>query len=200
MDYIGTVYCYISPSGKCYIGQTTRNPRRRRHEHISAAKRDVGSMFHRAIKKYGIDNFLYKELAIVHSEDKHYLCNMLDQLEKEYIKQYKESGIQLYNLTEGGDSYYDNTGKHLSEERKQNIGRWSKEWHSNLTPEERAALCKSISEGRKKPILQYSVNGEFIKEWPSASDVPFARQNAISMCLRGKNKTCAGYIWKYKDE
>lgn len=198
MDYIGTIYCYTSPSGKCYIGQTIRNPKRRRYEHAYKARREIGFAFHKAIKKYGIENFLYKELAIVHSDDKNNLCTMLNQLEKNYIKKYKDSGIQLYNRTEGGDFYYDVTGTHISEEHKQSISKWSREWHSKLTSKERQILGESISKGRKKPILQYSKDGDFIREWESASDVPFAKQNAINMCLKGKNKTCAGFIWKYK--
>lgn len=53
-----------------------------------------------------------------------------------------------------------------------------------------------------KVILQYSIDGEFIREWPSGKEVQrqldFAQTNISSCCL-GKRKTAYGYIWKYKE-
>ena len=51
----------------------------------------------------------------------------------------------------------------------------------------------------KKPILQYSLNGEFIREWPSATDVGKEVRGAIYDCIRGKQKTAINFIWKYKE-
>ena len=53
---------------------------------------------------------------------------------------------------------------------------------------------------RKKPILQYDLNGNFIREWPSATDVGKEVQANIVNCLKGKVKTAYGYTWKYKNE
>ena len=56
--------------------------------------------------------------------------------------------------------------------------------------------------GNKKlsiPILQFSKNGEFIKEWPSIKEA--GRQlgiNGICACLKGKCKSAGGFVWKYK--
>lgn len=200
MDYTGIIYCYTSPSGKCYIGQTIRAPKIRRYEHNLRARKKTGYAFHRALCKYGIENFEYSELAIIHSKDKKFLMEMLNSLEKSYIHQYKKDGIVLYNLTEGGDFYFSHKGEHLSDKRKRENSAWTKNWHSTLSNEQRLLYSKAISQGRKKPILQYTLESEFIREWESASDVPFAKQNAINMCLRGKNRTCAGFIWRYKDE
>lgn len=67
---------------------------------------------------------------------------------------------------------------------------------------------KSISKaltGRRNtykhiPILQYSLNGDFIKEWECISDVSNAgfSPGNICWCCKGKLKTAYGYIWKYK--
>lgn len=58
------------------------------------------------------------------------------------------------------------------------------------------------AEKRSKPVLQYSLEGEFVKEWVSASEVQrqtgFDRRN-VSSCCRGKQKSSKGYIWKYKE-
>ena len=55
---------------------------------------------------------------------------------------------------------------------------------------------------RKKPVLQYSLTGEFIKEWVSTSTA--ARETGvnvgnISLCCRGKYKQAGGFVWKYKN-
>lgn len=74
-----------------------------------------------------------------------------------------------------------------------------KEHLSSLTEEDimtRASKCK-------KPIIQYNLDGEFIREWESATDAAsFYNINKVNItkCCLGKNKTSNGYIWKYKEE
>ena len=75
----------------------------------------------------------------------------------------------MYNISNGGDKFYDHTGDKLSEEHKRKIGQKLK---GIIFTKER---CLYISQGRRKPILQYSIDGNFIREWSSASDVPFAK-------------------------
>ena len=57
------------------------------------------------------------------------------------------------------------------------------------------------AESIKKPITQYNIDGEVIKEWKSAKDVEvtlgYSRKN-ISQNLRGNSKHAYGFIWKYK--
>ena len=50
-----------------------------------------------------------------------------------------------------------------------------------------------------KPILQYSLDGEFIREWECASDVGREVRRGINNCLRGKANTAYGYKWFYKN-
>ena len=57
-----------------------------------------------------------------------------------------------------------------------------------------------VASSRKKPILQYDLEGNFIKEWPSTTDVGKEFIKGINHCLKGRNKTAYGYIWKYKNE
>ena len=61
---------------------------------------------------------------------------------------------------------------------------------------------KNNAESIKKPIFQYDLEGNFIKEWKSAKDVELeiglSRKN-ISANLRNKTKHAYGYIWKYKE-
>ena len=193
MKFNGIIYCYESPSGKYYIGQTSSNPNKRKIEHKSAANSGAGYAFHNAIRKYGFDSFKYLELIKVSSNSKDRLSTILNALEIYYISKYRKLNKPMYNISNGGDKIYDHTGDKLSEEHKRKIGQKLK---GIIFTKER---CLHISQGRRKPILQYSIDGNFIREWSSASDVPFAKQSAINMCLRGHNKTCAGYFWKYKN-
>ena len=199
MKYNGIIYCYKSPSGKYYIGQTV-NPKARRMQHKSAAKHGSTYPFHMAIRKYGMTKMKYKELALVTAESRNLLKLCLDTLEKTFILSYKNMGRVLYNCSEGGEVIYNHSGEKLTSKHRRNISSGMKKWHESLLNSEKESLGKAISEGRKKPILQFSLDGTLIKEWRSASDVPFAKQNAINNCLKGKSKTCAGFIWKYKDE
>lgn len=196
--YSGVIYIYESPSHKYYIGQTTR-PNRRKTEHKThLVGRQSKYPFHRAIAKYGFDSFKYKELFFVQRDSKEELKTALDDLEKYLIRDYNALKIPLYNASDGGESIFDHTGEHLSNDRKEHIRQWAKNFHASMTEEEKLEHNKKISEGRKKPILQYDKEGNFIQEWPTVEDVPFAKKSALRMCLTGKNKTCAGYIWKYK--
>ena len=55
------------------------------------------------------------------------------------------------------------------------------------------------NERHKKPILQYTLDGEFVREWQSATDVGKNVNDGICKCLKGKTKSAYGYLWKYKE-
>ena len=59
---------------------------------------------------------------------------------------------------------------------------------------------EKVSNKLKKPILQCTLDGEFVREWSSATDVGKEVMTNIRNCLRGKQKTAYGFIWKYKDD
>lgn len=55
----------------------------------------------------------------------------------------------------------------------------------------------------RKIILQFNLDGEFIKEFNSikeASEEIGVSKSAIVHCLKGKTKKAGGYKWKYKYE
>jgi len=67
------------------------------------------------------------------------------------------------------------------------------------------SLPKNILEkhvdSRHRKILQYDLNGNFIKEWDCCSDIQkkFKVGSNLSSVLTGKRNHTCGYIWKYKD-
>jgi group I intron endonuclease len=53
----------------------------------------------------------------------------------------------------------------------------------------------------RKPILQYTIDGEFVKEYEYISQVKECGFNIgnVSSVARGKFKTAGGFIWKFKE-
>ena len=51
-----------------------------------------------------------------------------------------------------------------------------------------------------KPVLQYTLDGEFVREWPSAMECGRNGYNNghVAACCRGEQKTHKGFIWRYK--
>jgi group I intron endonuclease len=60
-----------------------------------------------------------------------------------------------------------------------------------------------IGNSNKKPIIQYDLQDNFIKEWSSAIEASAfigCRPSPITACCKGKQKTCYKFKWKYKNE
>ena len=55
-------------------------------------------------------------------------------------------------------------------------------------------------ERTSKPILQYTLDGEFVKEWKSTAECGRNgyNQGHVAACCRGERKTHKGSVWKYK--
>lgn len=57
-----------------------------------------------------------------------------------------------------------------------------------------------VSQALSKPILQYSLDGSFVKKWDNAKDAASfygVSHTAIQKVCRGIHKKCKGYIWVY---
>lgn len=53
-----------------------------------------------------------------------------------------------------------------------------------------------------KPLLQYSLNGEFIREWTSKEELEdemLMLVSTIQACCKGMTEYAYGYIWRYKE-
>ena len=73
----------------------------------------------------------------------------------------------------------------------------------------RARVCseechrKINSDAHSISIIQMSKDGEFIREWRSATDAAKAlkgQRSSIVFCLKGRIKTALGYKWRYANE
>lgn len=103
MRYKGYIYCVVCLiNGKWYFGQTMRNIDDRFKEHL----RHRGDFkFHRAICKYGEENFSIEEVMHVEAPTKEELKAKLDFLEKHFIQRY-DTRRNGYNSTDGGDGIF----------------------------------------------------------------------------------------------
>lgn len=76
--------------------------------------------------------------------------------------------------------------------------------HRSIDYEKTFKIALEIAHKKnEKPILQYTLNGEFVAEYDSAvkaqktTKIP---QSSISNCCLNKRKTAGGYIWKFKGD
>lgn len=95
---MGCLYKLTSPSGKSYIGITSKTFDERWSKHVehSLGKRDNGALYG-AMRKYGIDSFTKEVLS--YSDDWSELCRM----EITAIAQHSTLAPNGYNISSGGD-------------------------------------------------------------------------------------------------
>ena len=90
--------CTNKINGKPYIGKTVHTLDKRMRAHISNCKSSKhDSVFLRALRKYGYNNFTWEELINTNSE------STLNHLEKFYIKKFNTLVPQGYNISLGGN-------------------------------------------------------------------------------------------------
>ena len=155
-----------------------------------------GSLFGKAIEKYGWNNF---EHIILEGDVTLKQAQALDA-----------KAPNGYNLTDGGEG---TQGYHLDEETKKRIGEkisvirkgivFSEEHKKALSMARKQMLKIKIEKGEKlpakrKPVLQFDKDGNFIKRFESATDA----YNELGIChitsvCNGCRKMAGGFVWKW---
>ena len=107
-NYIGYIYCVTNIlNNKKYIGQTMRSINRRWNAHKTESKKeDNPSYFHKAILKYGNDNFSISEVKKICCNSRDELKNELDYWKIKYIDEFNTLRPNGYNITPGGCTSY----------------------------------------------------------------------------------------------
>ena len=79
---------------------------------------------------------------------------------------------------------------------------WSTYEENNNYATRNERISKAMTNGKlSKKVLQYTLDGEFIREWDSMIEIQRQlgyRISNISYCCQGKYKQSHGYIWRYK--
>lgn len=145
------IYCFKNLiNNKCYIGQAI-NLKKRLRAHFSAYKgnRNLNLALYKAFHKYGIENF---DIFIVEFVDPNTsnLKEVLDSLEKKYIKEYNSYGENGYNMTIGGDAGV--LGLKMTEEQRKKI---SKEASKINERNKKRIFARNLSEPKYYKGLTY---------------------------------------------
>ena len=163
--------CYGDPN-KVYIGKTI-DPVRRKRDHQ---------------KSYGKD-IIYTVIDKVQSIFK----QDWEPLETYWIQQFMVWGFEVINKKKAGGS-----GSEGGHKMPPGFG----ERHSKFLKGRKAPwIVKGRNGMTKTPILQYDKQNNFIKEWPSqkqAANELNLDTGTLTTCLKGRQKTCGGFIWRYK--
>jgi hypothetical protein len=154
------------------------------------------------------------EMKVI-SEVKNWRC-----WEKYYIKKYRDLGYQLENKNEGGGgpeivsqetrnkiSNHTTRGNKIS---KANKGKTMAHKGKSFSEEHKAKIkaTRGFLKGRPntwqtKAVLQYDLEGNFIKEFVSQIEAQYfmgkPKSDGIGAVCRGNQKTAYGYKWKYKN-
>lgn len=147
MKSVGHIYCVTClPTGKLYFGQTVTPIGDRWVRHLSSSKKGSNHKFHRAIRKYGEENFIIEEVLAVSASTEEILKKKLDYVEMRLIKRFNTK-IDGYNSTDGGDK--GTVGLKMSEEAKKKISEAKR--RENLSAEQRKKLSESKI-GEKNPF------------------------------------------------
>lgn len=183
-------------NGDFYIGSSI-NINNRRNKHLFELKKDIHNNSHlqRAWKKYGENNFQFETIE---------LCDNHQLIEKEQY--YIDNLNPKYNICKMA---YSTIGRKASEETKLKMSKSHRNFkHSEESKKKLSIAHKgkklseehklSISKTQMKPILQFDKLGNFIKEWNSVIEATIVFKN-VCATLKGKRKTCGGFIWKYKN-
>lgn len=196
---IGTVYCFINKTNnKLYFGETVKSDFNERfNEHRSKSKLGVVNYFYNAIRKYTWENFdkiivFQTDVYDKTDENKEILNNIVNKKEKEFIKQFNTDNHQFgYNLTKGGDGI---VGYKFTEETKKKM--------SILHSGENHWNYGNLNNKTSDIILQFDLDFNFIKEWPSMREIErelgYATSN-ISRCCSNKIDTYKSSIWVKKE-
>ena len=199
-------------NNKVYIGITNKGAGARFKQHLFDAEHGSQYRFHRAIRKYGKENFEVSIIAFCDNADE------LKENEIKFISEYESMNPDKgYNMTEGGDGTFGrvctletrlkiseaNKGKEVSEETRKLLSERGK-----VRTESRDLYWSSgnIGSDRRKPVLQYDNQGKFIKEYEGVNIA--AKETGINFplivnALKRRNKLESRvnpYIWVYKED
>ena len=220
-----SVYKHTTPSGKVYIGITSKPVEERWLNGRGYARNEH---FWNAIKKYGWDNIEHRVLVSGLSKEE------ASEVEKMYIALYRSHEIKHgYNLTEGGETgiihtmesrrklsaskmgkrynigvpFTEERKRHMSENHADVSGEKNPMYGKKKTAEEiaRRQSHRVYKYGAEnpcaRPILQLDMDGNIVKRWGSIIEAAEVYcRTSIKDCLRGKYKQHRGYQWRYANE
>lgn len=204
------VYCITCiVNNKKYIGCSKNIYSRINNHKYSLEKQSLkqeNQYFIDDFKKYGYEKFNYEVLEYTSKNLKNkefYYINLYDTVnrKKGYNLRRDNSKNGMIPLEETRKKYSEAQRERFSKkEERDKIGkRFSKFWKENPNIKER--MVDKVSKALTKyKILQYTKNGEFIKEWNRVKDIikenPTYKVHNIYAVCSGEKPSIYGYVWK----
>jgi group I intron endonuclease len=216
-------------NNKIYIGSAIYFPRRIK-EHIGLLKKNKhhSTYLQNSWNKHGENNFIFEVIEKISTPEQLIPREQywIDTLKPEYnICPTAGSKFGLKSSQETKDKISKNNakywlGKNISESTKEKMRESSKNYVClNVTKEKISKAIQGenhpmygkthteisknkMSITKSKPIAQYSLVGEFIKEWPSCkqvqSELGYSQGNINKVCLNKPfYKQAYGFVWKF---
>jgi hypothetical protein len=93
-------------------------------------------------------------------------------------------------------------GKHHKEESRKKISNSNKGKSKNQSEQGRKNISISNSKRRRKPVLQFDLDNNFIKRWESPicieKELGLKKSCIIDACKKIRQITAYGYVWEYE--
>jgi hypothetical protein len=174
-------------NNKRYIGSAVSlNSRLKTHKHLLSGNKHFNSHLQSSWNKYGEDNFKFEIILECG-------LNELRDNEEFLIKKFNSNNVKYgYNKRINCET---NLGVKFTDTHKKNLS------FSHLGNKHSEFSKNKIRESRYVKVLQYDLDGIFLKEYKSMIEAGLdnnIEKNGISMCCRGLIKKSGGFIWKYK--
>jgi group I intron endonuclease len=216
------IYKITNPNGKIYIGQSINI--KHRWKYYSKMKCNDQPKLYNSFKKYGWENHIFEilEECSVEQLDKREIyykqqiienigwnktlfCHLIDgkggyksqetkdkiskanKGRKHSIETCLKKSISLIGRIESEET------KKLKSKNNMGISR------GKGIPKSKEHILKT-SKSLQKPILQYDLQGNFIKEWEGRIEVKKILNLDVNSCINKKTKTSGGYIWRKKTD
>jgi group I intron endonuclease len=195
-------------NGKVYIGQTSESIKQRWYEHKYSANydkhREYNYVLHRAMRKYGSDNF---DVALLEEVDN----DLLNDRETYWIVYYNSYKCG-YNMTLGGEGsrtldynkiielWDDGFGiKYIAK----TVGCSDVQAREILKGHPGYSKQESNKRGARifaKVVIQYDLSGNFLETYCSATEASnitgISKSNILAVC-RFEQRTAGGYQWRF---
>jgi group I intron endonuclease len=213
------IYKITNPNGRIYVGQSTNIPLRWSKYHKLACK-DQPSLYN-SLVKHGPKNHIFEIIdRCLESElDKKeiYWGEYYDVLSNKHLNNRLGRGFGSYDSEETklkkrechlGRSNYWLKGKPLTQEHCNRISKSKIGTTQNRIKTRKDKGCsrtchiEAVIKTKSISVLQYDINMNFIKEWPSgavaAKELGLKQSNLNNAC-NGKVKSCGKFIWVKKE-
>ena len=193
------VYCHTNKiNGKRYVGITRQKPERR---WSNGHGYENNIHFANAIKKYGWEEFSHEILFTG--------LNKKDAQEKEIeliAKWDLTNSEKGYNVAPGGNllpALSEDSKKKISDSLKETYKKTKHPCYGRPMSDICRKIMKMSNDARKKRVLQFTLSGEFVKEYESLRQLEretgFHRV-AIKNNILGKSSQSYGFLWKFKED